>query len=89
MFVLPELLAEDVDEAIRRLNYWVERRRTELGISKNTFARLTSLSKNGLGYILKGEREPGLRSLCAIARALDVQLKDLFEEIPDEDKEGK
>lgn len=84
MFVLPEVLNEDVHEATRRLVFWIEHRREELGISKNTFARLTSLSKNGLTYILKGEREPGLRSLCAIARALDMPLKALFEEIPDE-----
>lgn len=82
MFVLPEILNSDVDEAMKRLTYWIERRRAELGITKSTFTRLTSLSRNGLMYIMNGEREPSLRSLCAIARALDVQLKDLFEEIP-------
>ena len=85
VFVLPEILEADVAEARRRLHYWIEVHRRELKISKNMLVRLTGISRTGLTYLLNGEREPGLRSLCAVARALDVELMDLFRPIPDEE----
>ena len=84
MFVMPEQLNAEVAEHQRRLSYWVEVRRESLGLNKTVFLRYTGLSKTGLSYALSGEREPGLRTLLAIARALDCEVADLFLPIPED-----
>ena len=85
MFVTPEVLDEDVREAVKRLTYWIERLQAERDISKGMLIRLSGLTKQGVNYILDGRREPGLRSIAAIARALDVEAHQLLAPIPDED----
>jgi len=80
---MPEKLDADVEEHQRRLRYWVEVRRQELGLSKTVLMRFSGLSKTGLTYALGGEREPGLRTLLALAGALDYEVADLFKPIPE------
>lgn len=84
MYVTPEILEDDVAEAVRRFNFWVNRIFDEKGLSKAELARLSSLTPQGLSYILNGDREPRIRSLCAIARALDIDIQDLLAPIPAE-----
>lgn len=82
MYVTPEILEEDVAEAVRRLNFWINRVFDEKGLTKAELARLSGLTPQGLSYMLGGDREPKVRSLCAIARALDVDVHALLAPIP-------
>ena len=80
---MPEHLDAEVAEHQRRLRYWVHTLRAERGWSQALLMRFSGLSKTGLKYALAGAREPGIRTLLAIARALEVDLCDLFRPIPD------
>lgn len=84
MFMRPEVVDAQVGEHISRLRYWIGARRHELGLSKGMVLRLSGVSSTGLNYVLRGEREPGLRTLCALAGALDFDdVGDLLRPIPD------
>lgn len=83
MFVTPEVLELGLAEAQRRLRHWVGHHRERLGMSKNQLARMSGVSKQGLLYMMGKQREPRLRSLVAIATALDLEVGDLFAPIPD------
>ena len=83
MFVRPEELDADVAEQSRRLRYWIKTRRAELGMSKNMLIRLSGISKTGINYVVNGEREPGIRTICALARALDMTVLELLAPVPD------
>lgn len=82
MFVTPEILEDELADAQRRLRHWVGHYRENLGFSKNHLSRMSGVSKQGLLYMMGEEREPRLRSLVAIAKALDVSVADLFQPIP-------
>lgn len=82
MFVEPDKLDADVAEQVERLKYWIEARRNELGMSKAMLIRLSGISKTGINYLVNGEREPGIRTICAIAMALDTTPACLLAPIP-------
>lgn len=88
MFVEPEDLNARVQDFQKRIRYWISVRRKELKISKNRLARLSGLTKQGLTYLLEGDREPRLRSLIAIATALDLDVLDLLAPIPEGAREA-
>lgn len=84
----PDLLEEELAKAQRRLQHWVGHHRARLGFSKNQLSRMSGVSKQGLLYMMGEEREPRLRSLVAIAKALDVEVADLFQPIPPDHEPG-
>lgn len=83
MFVTPERMEPAFVEAHQRLRFWVRHYRLEAGVSKNQLARLSGISKQGLIYMMSGDREPRMRSLIALALALDTTISALFADIPD------
>lgn len=83
MFVEPADLDARVLEAQRRLKFWIKHHRLRLGISKTRLARLSGLTKQGVLYLLEGDREPKLRSLIAIATALDLEVTELLGPLPE------
>jgi len=83
MFVRPEDLDADVAEQARRLRFWIKARRAELGMSKGMLIRLSGISKTGINYVINGEREPGIRTICSLARALDMSVLEILAPVPD------
>jgi transcriptional regulator with XRE-family HTH domain len=82
-FVTPDILYRDVQEAQRRITYWIMKLAADQGLSRSALIRYSGLSSQGVTYLTQGQREPGLRTICALARALGVDVEDLLKPLPD------
>ncbi len=51
-------------------------------VSQEAFARKASMHRNEIGYLERGEREPGLLTLLILARTLGVSPDQLVEDLP-------
>jgi transcriptional regulator with XRE-family HTH domain len=56
----------------------VRQLRLEKGLSQEELAFSAGVHRTYLGGIERGERNPSLKNIAAIAQALDVALSDLF-----------
>jgi transcriptional regulator with XRE-family HTH domain len=53
--------------------------RNRAGLSQEELAFRAGIHRNYLGGIERGERNPGLKNIRAIADALNISLKELFD----------
>ncbi|WOB59919.1 helix-turn-helix domain-containing protein [Pseudomonas sp. NBB] len=51
------------------------------GLSQEQLANLCDLDRTYIGGIERGERNPALKNIYRLAKALDVSLSNLFESI--------
>jgi transcriptional regulator with XRE-family HTH domain len=56
----------------------IRARRKRLGLSQEELAHRAGVHMTYLSAIERGERNPALENLCALANALDVTLAQLF-----------
>jgi transcriptional regulator with XRE-family HTH domain len=63
---------------LRAVGRNVRRLRTDQGLSQETLAERSSLHRTYVGGIERGERNPTIRNLGAIAGALKVSLSELL-----------
>jgi transcriptional regulator with XRE-family HTH domain len=69
------------DELLTALGRVVRARRVALGYSQESFAEALDVHRTYVGAIERGEQNVSLRNLARIARALDLSLTEMFEEI--------
>ena len=62
----------------KRFGERVRELRRSRGLSQEELAFKAGVHRTYLGSIERGERNPSLRNIAAIAEALDVTLSDLF-----------
>jgi len=67
-------LYQTLGEAIRE-------KRIHAGFSQEQLAEKANVTRNYIGNIERAEHKVTLETLARIAKALDVRLKDFFEEI--------
>ena len=67
------------DRAIRDFAIRLRELRTARGVSQEKLAEQAGIHRTYLGGIELGLRNPSLRNVARIARALDVPIKQLFE----------
>lgn len=60
----------------------IARIRTARGISQERLAELAGLHRNYVGLVERGERNPTLKTLIAVAEALGVSLAEMFAGVP-------
>ncbi len=68
------------DEILDRLGNRIRKLREQAGISQERLGLLSGLHRTYMGAIERGERNPSVLSLQKIADALNVTVKDLFDE---------
>ena len=59
----------------------IRRRRNEIGISQEKLADLCELHRTYIGGIERGERNPSLKNIIAISRALQISPAELMKGI--------
>ena len=69
-------ISEEFGKSVRKL-------RMERGLSQEKLAFLSNMHRTYIGGIERGERNPSLKNIGAIARALDVDLSDFFKSTVD------
>ena len=70
----------DAELRVKKVVQILANARTSVGISQYRLAELTSLSREAIRLIEKGDRTPTLHSLLLIASALDVNLGSILGE---------
>lgn len=66
-------------EVVRKVGSKVKFFRNRLGISQNELGLREEITKNQIGRIERGTINTSLIALSRIAKALEVELKELFE----------
>ncbi|MHC4104747.1 MAG: helix-turn-helix domain-containing protein [Planctomycetota bacterium] len=62
----------------KEVGFNIRRIREERGFSQETLAALAGLHRAYIGQIERGEKNVGLKNLVKIAKALEIDVKDLF-----------
>lgn len=70
---------------LRRLSRWVRHFARARGLSINAVIRRADLSQTSVYAALRGESNPTLSTLSALAAVLGVEVSQLLAPIPDED----
>lgn len=52
--------------------------RTEKGLTQKELSELSGVSSSYIGDLERNEKEPTISILCRIAKALEVDIKELF-----------
>ncbi len=60
----------------------LRRLRLQRGLSQERLAHSADLNMTHVAKIERSEREPGVRTVFKLAKALDVSVAELFDEIP-------
>jgi len=66
------------DELLRAFGEAVRKRRKELGISQEELAFRASLNRSYIADIERGTRNVALTNIAKLAKALDVEIHELF-----------
>lgn len=77
---------EQLEEEVRRADYWVRWHASRLGLSFDAFAVYAGVGRSSVADLRN--RYPSLRTLSAIAAYLGVDVMDLLKPIPDGDDKG-
>lgn len=72
----------NTDETLLAAGRAIARHRSARGLSQEQLAEHAGLHRNYIGLVERGERNATLKTLIAIADALDVALGELFADVP-------
>lgn len=68
-------------QALKKLGARIRELRTERGLSQEALAFEADLAVNSIATIERGEANPSVAVLLALARALKVKVRDLVDDI--------
>jgi len=80
--MLGKISTVTVDNELLAAGREIARLRTARGLSQERLAEVAGLHRNYVGMVERGERNPRLKTLIAIATALETSLADLFAGLP-------
>ena len=69
------------DEDLEALGREIRRHRKAQNLSQEQLAERADLHRNYIGYLERGERNPGAKTLFQLARALGIGLAELVADI--------
>jgi len=61
------------------IKFFIREVRENKNLSQEELAKLSGVSSSHIGFIENGERQPTLLVICKLARALNVDVADLYE----------
>lgn len=61
------------------IKFFVREIRENKNLSQDELAKLSGVSASHIGFIENGERQPTLLVMCKLAKALKVQITELYE----------
>lgn len=61
------------------IKFFVREIRESENLSQDELAKLSGVSASHIGFIENGERQPTLLVMCKLAKALKVQITELYE----------
>lgn len=70
-------------EESRRAAYWTRRYASERGLSLDKLAAFSDVARNSI--IEMERRAPTLRTLSSVAHYLGIKVRDLLQDIPEDD----
>jgi transcriptional regulator with XRE-family HTH domain len=68
----------DADRLLEGLGQALRQRREDRGMTQEELHHATSIHRNYIGGIERGEREPTVRVIAKLGQALDVSMHELF-----------
>jgi len=77
---------EPLEIELARAAYWVRHYAEASGQTLNHVADFARVSRQSFYDVLKGRRNPTLRTLALISRQVGVEVRDLVQPIPDSAK---
>lgn len=72
----------EADEDLIAAGKAIRRIRTDRGLSQEQLAERAGLHRNYIGFMERGERNASLKTLCTIARSLDITIGELLSGVP-------
>ncbi len=66
-------------KVLRNFGQRIKELRLAKGFSQEELAEKINVHRTYMGFIERGERNPGLLNIYKLSRALDVKLPDLFD----------
>ncbi|OGY23709.1 MAG: transcriptional regulator [Candidatus Woykebacteria bacterium RBG_13_40_15] len=72
-------MSTETSNLLKRFGEKVKTERTKLGLSQEELGFQTGLDRTYISGIERGQRNPSLRNIGKIARALKVKLPELFD----------
>jgi transcriptional regulator with XRE-family HTH domain len=66
------------EEILIKFGQRVKELRTEKNFTQQQLADISGLHKNYIGMVERGERNPSLVNIHALARSLEINLSDFF-----------
>ena len=73
-------------EIYRNISAELEKRRSDLKLSKRQLGKLTGISSVYIREVLRGDRKPSVTILLSFCEAMGITLSELFSSL---EKEGK
>ncbi len=67
-----------MEDILKRLGARIREERKKKGLTQERFAEEVNLSVDYIGYIERGKQAPYLKTLERVAKALDVEVYELF-----------
>ena len=71
-------MAEDPDILLDQIGMRIVRRRKELGLTQDEFAKRLGITRPNVGIIERGEQNVTVRTMCKVAEALETTVEELM-----------
>jgi len=77
-------MSDNLDKDMLLLATRIREARKKAGLTQLELSMKSGVSQNMIAYIEKGERNPALRTVIKLCRAMDVKMSDILSEIENE-----
>lgn len=77
-------MSDNLDRDMKLIADRLKEARRKAGLTQLELSMRSGVSQNMIAYIEKGDRNPALRTVIRLCRAMDVKMSDILSEIENE-----